>query len=105
MSPDALVRGWTEAFNAQDLEGMLACLDESVVFHPLRLSGLAGCYRGHDGVREWFERLGRLQHDLQLAARDMRDLGNGRVLSSGSLTLAATPTWGRSPRCTGSRVN
>ena len=50
LAPDALVRCWVDAFNAQDLECMLARLDPEVRFHPLRLSGLDGSYRT---ARDW----------------------------------------------------
>ena len=76
-----------EAFNARDLEGMLACLSKDVEFHPLRLGGLCACYRGHDGVREWFANLTRSRYDHRIAVSETRDLGRGRVLASGSLWL------------------
>lgn len=76
-----------EAFNARDLEGMLACLSEDVEFHPLRLGGLCACYRGHDGVREWFADLRRSRYEHRIAVSETRDLGAGRVLASGTLWL------------------
>ena len=84
LSETVVVR-WVEAFNARDLDGMLSCLAEDVNFHPLRLSGLSACYRGHDGVREWFAKLRRSRHDHQIVVSETRDLGEGRVLASGSL--------------------
>jgi SnoaL-like domain len=84
---EKLVVRWVEAFNARDLTAMLACLAEEVDFHPLRLAGVLGCYRGHDGVREWLATLEQLGHDHQIVLDDVRDLGDGRVLASGSLNL------------------
>jgi ketosteroid isomerase-like protein len=78
---------WVEAFNTRDLDGMLGCLDEHVEFRPLRLSGLSGCYRGHDGVREWFTRLRRSRQDHPIVIRETREVGNGRVVATGSLHL------------------
>lgn len=79
---------WTDAFNARDLHGMLACLDEKVEFYPLRVGTVRGPYRGHDGVRDWFARLERDGHEHQIAISRVRALADGGVLSSGSLTLA-----------------
>ena len=84
---EKVVVRWVEAFNAHDLDGMLACLAEDVDFHPLRLRGIDGRYRGHDGVREWFANLRRSRHEHQIVVSETRDLGGGRVLASGSLSL------------------
>ena len=87
-APDALVRRWVDAFNAQDLEGMLARLDREVRFHPLRLSGLDGSYRGHDGVRRWFAQLTQLHHEHVIVLSEVHRAGDGKVLAVGALTLA-----------------
>jgi hypothetical protein len=84
---EAIVVRWVEAFNAQDVEGMLACVAEHVEFRPLRLSGLRGCYRGHEGMREWCARLKRSRQDHAIVISETRDLGEGRVLVSGVLRL------------------
>ena len=47
---NAVVR-WVDAFNERDLEGKLGRFRPEVRSHPLRLVGLDGAYRGHDGVR------------------------------------------------------
>ena len=47
---NAVVR-WVDAFNERDLEGKLGRFRPEVRSHPLRLVGLDGSYRGHDGVR------------------------------------------------------
>ena len=84
---ERIVLRCVEAFNARDLEGILACLAEDVRFHPLRLGGVRGCYRGHDGVREWFASLKRWPYDHQIAVADTRVVGGGQVLLRGSLCL------------------
>jgi hypothetical protein len=40
-----------DAFNASDVDAMVACLDLQVDLQPLRLSGLDHVYHGHDGIR------------------------------------------------------
>lgn len=67
---------------------MLACLDPEVRFHPLRLSGLDGSYRGHDGVQRWFAQLAQLHHDYVIALFEVRGSGDNRVLAVGELRLA-----------------
>ena len=82
-----LVARWVEAFNARDLDGMLACLAEDVDFHPLRLTGVLASYDGHDGVREWWATLGDIGHDHRIVLAEVRYLRDGRVLASGSLKV------------------
>ncbi len=87
LAPDALVSGWLDAFNAKDLEGMLACLDSDVRFYPLRLSGLDGSYRGHDGVQRWFVQLTRLRYEHVIVVSDVHGAGEDKVLAVGALRL------------------
>jgi len=84
---ESIVVRWVEAFNARDLEGMLACLAEDVEFYPLRLGGLRGCYRGHEGVQDWFANVRHSHSGYQIVLSETRDLGGGRVLASGCLRL------------------
>lgn len=80
---------WVEAFNARDLDRMLACLSVGVEFHPLRLGGLRECYHGHSGVREWFKQLRDLRHPHRIVLSDVRDVGDGKVFAVGALRVAA----------------
>jgi ketosteroid isomerase-like protein len=84
---EAIVVRWVEAFNARDLDGMLACLANDVEFRPLRLSGVSGCYRGHDGVREWFTRLRRWRQDHPIVIHGTRAVGEAYVLVTGAIRL------------------
>jgi ketosteroid isomerase-like protein len=51
-----LHRRTVEAFNARDVEAMIAYIDPSVAYHPV-LAAVGGVtvYHGHDGLRSWFE--------------------------------------------------
>jgi ketosteroid isomerase-like protein len=84
---DVVVLRWAHAFNARDLDGMLACAAEQIDLHPLRLRGLATRYRGRDGVREWFARLRQAHHEYRISVSQVRDLGGGKVFASGLLSL------------------
>ena len=87
LSSDVLVRQWVDAFNARDVDGMLARLDPEVRLHPLRLRGLDGSYNGHDGVQRWFERLAQLRHEHVIVLSDVHGAGDDQVLAVGSLRL------------------
>ncbi len=89
-----VVSRWVDAFNGRDLNGMLACLGAEVRFHPLRLSGLAAAYHGHDGVRVWFAQLRRLRHEHRIVVSDARAVGEEQVIAVGSLSLAGEPDIG-----------
>jgi hypothetical protein len=67
---------------------MLARLDLAVRFHPLRVGGCDGSYRGHDGVRRWFARGTQLHHEHRIAVSDVHGGGDGEVLAVGALMLA-----------------
>ncbi|HZE06180.1 MAG TPA: nuclear transport factor 2 family protein, partial [Solirubrobacteraceae bacterium] len=85
---------WVNAFNARDIDGILAVLAHDVDFHPFRLGGIPASYRGHDGVREWLERLGTFRHEHRIILHETRDLGDGRVFASGSMSLGSQPDLG-----------
>ena len=87
VSQERIVSRWVDAFNARDLDGILADLAGTVDFRPVRLSGIAASYRGHDGVREWFTQLMRLRHDYRIVLLEARATGEGRVFASGPLSL------------------
>lgn len=83
-----VVLRWVDAFNARDLDRMLRCLDPDVRFHPLRLSGAWGSFRGHEGVREWFWQL-RRRYDHRLLITEVQRVGEHRVGLFGSVCLDA----------------
>jgi hypothetical protein len=88
VSRQMIVSRWVDAFNARDLDGILADPAGRVDSHPLRLTGIAASYRGHGGVHEWCSRLRCLRLDHRIVLYERRQAGEGRVLASGSLTLA-----------------
>jgi hypothetical protein len=67
---------------------MLMRLDPRVDFHPLRLGGLGGSYRGHDGVRDWFLQTTRQVGEYQIGLSEVRSVGEGEVFAVGSLHLS-----------------
>lgn len=90
-SPEAeLISGWFDAFNRRDLEGMLECLSPAIVFHPLRFPGVEHRYQGHEGIRSWFDAVTEGRHVHRIESKGFSHTDDGRVLVSGSVTLAVT---------------
>jgi ketosteroid isomerase-like protein len=86
-TPERIVSLWFDAFNARDLEGLLALFDPRIDLYPLKLSGLEGSYRGHAGVRAWFADLERRCHDCRLDLSEVHSVVEGKVVAFGSLRL------------------
>ena len=81
----AVVMRWIEAYNARDLDAMLACLDRDVDYHPLRLGGLSGPYHGHDGVEHWFTGLDARRHAHRIDVTEIHQVGDDHTLAAGTL--------------------
>jgi ketosteroid isomerase-like protein len=48
-----IVRAFTEAFNAGDIEALIACCDPKIEFHSTFAAIGGATYQGHDGMRKW----------------------------------------------------
>src|SRR3981081_4935233 len=70
-----------DAFNRRDLEAYLALQDAGVEFTPYEraVEGL-GPYRGHDGVRTWWEESFEVPPDLRAEVYEVRDLGDRKFV-------------------------
>jgi ketosteroid isomerase-like protein len=84
-----------DAFNRRDLEGYLAFNDPDVEFtsYERAVEGL-GPYRGHDGVRAWWEEVLEVMPDLRVELDEVRDLGDltlacGRLRGTGARSGAS----------------
>ena len=51
---ERVVRRAVEAFNARDLDGILAVADGEIVLRSLLTEAERPLYHGHEGVRDWF---------------------------------------------------
>ena len=56
MPPEAIeiVRRAYQAYEADGVEGIITFLDPAIEWRNPSDSPIAGVFRGHDGVREWF---------------------------------------------------
>ena len=70
-----------EAFNRNDVNGLLQLMDPEVQFEP-QLSELEGDYSGHDGMRRFFADAAEIYSSFLVEYPDVRDLGD-QVLALG----------------------
>jgi ketosteroid isomerase-like protein len=71
-----LLRRWFEAFNARDIEAVIALCDPSGVFISTFAVGGAAVYHGHDGMRRYFGDLAEAWGDeIRLEPEAYFDLG------------------------------
>jgi ketosteroid isomerase-like protein len=75
-----------DAINRRDIDAHLALMDENVVGVP-RAGLMEGTFRGHEGIRDWWESLFGVFPDFAIEVVDVRDLGD--------LTIAALHVRGR----------
>ncbi len=74
--------------DGRDLEGFLSIVHEDVEFVSLVAEAEGGTYKGHEGVRAWWEQVGESLGTLRYEPKEMRDLGDGGVLSE--IVVSAT---------------
>jgi ketosteroid isomerase-like protein len=69
-----------DAFNRRDLDAFLALTDPDVEFisRIVELEG-GGPYRGHDGIRRWWEDLFGVFPDFSAKVEEVQDLGDVTV--------------------------
>jgi uncharacterized protein len=65
----------------RDLDGFLGIVHEDVEFVSLVAEAEGGTFHGHDGVRAWWESVGESLGTLRYEPREMRDLGDGGVIT------------------------
>jgi ketosteroid isomerase-like protein len=75
-----------EAFNRGDLDGYITFCDPDVQAYAISAEAEGDPYRGHEGVRRWWENMELTWGDsLHAEYTDVRDLGD-RLLALGRLT-------------------
>ena len=83
-----LIRRGFVAFNARDVEALVAVCDSDCEWMPFRaqLEGIA--YRGHDGIRRFVEDMDHDWHAFRIEPVELHDRGArvvvvGRVIAAG----------------------
>jgi ketosteroid isomerase-like protein len=85
-----LVRKAFEAFTQRDVEAVLEIIHPDVEFlaPTASIAGRGRPYRGHDGMRQYFEDVGRIWEELEVIPHEFREVGDqvvalGRVYGRG----------------------
>jgi len=73
-----VVRDSHEAFRRRDFDAFIEYMDPDIEFTSLILE-VEGTYRGHDGIRSWWNDILAVFPDWQPQAEDAREVG-GRVV-------------------------
>jgi ketosteroid isomerase-like protein len=68
-----------DAFNRRDLDAFLALADRNIELTPLNLELEGGSYRGHTGVRSFWEEYLSVFPDFSVDFDELRDLGRVTV--------------------------
>ena len=77
-----LVREGMEAWSRGDYEATLALIDPAVVWRPVTAwPGIQAEYRGHAGVRRFWDAFRDPWQEITLEADDIRELDESRVLT------------------------
>jgi ketosteroid isomerase-like protein len=77
-----------EAFRRRDLDAFMSYMDPEIEFRSLVLE-IEGMYRGHEGVRSWWENVLAVFPDWSPRIEDAREVGDrvvARVRAEGSGT-------------------
>jgi ketosteroid isomerase-like protein len=74
----ALAETIYEALNAGNLDGFLANVDENVEFTSMVAEAEGTTFRGHDGVRAWWETVRGAFQDPSWDVLEVRPLEDGR---------------------------
>jgi ketosteroid isomerase-like protein len=77
-SDSDVVRGSHEAFRRRDLDAFVEYMDPDIEFSSLVLE-VEGTYRGHEGIRSWWNDILAVFPDWQPQVEDAREVG-GRVV-------------------------
>jgi ketosteroid isomerase-like protein len=70
-----------EAFNEQGIDGILPIIHPDFeATTPPELASEPDTYRGHDGIRRWFDSFYEVMDEIRWDARDFREVPDDRVL-------------------------
>jgi ketosteroid isomerase-like protein len=77
------VRGWIEAYNRRDIEGLLELSDPEIEFRSI-FAGIesGGAFRGRSGVYEYFAAIDDAYESFQVPPDEFLDAGAAVLLSA-----------------------
>jgi ketosteroid isomerase-like protein len=74
-----------DAFDAQDVEAFVSCMDPEIEFEP-HLAMVEGGYRGHDGIRQFMADGSEVIELRRTVVDEVRDLGD-RIVALGTFHI------------------
>jgi ketosteroid isomerase-like protein len=75
-----IIRRGLDAYNKGDVEAMLETADPDIEFVPLRSLVVGGSYRGHEGIRQFFEDLDEEWENRVIRNEDFRERDDSVLL-------------------------
>jgi ketosteroid isomerase-like protein len=90
-APEALIRRWSDAINARDVDALLELAHPDIELHTLQL-GVSGHYRGREGVAEWMGELREWDPGHRVRIEQVRTLPSGRVAVFGTILIEGEPS-------------
>jgi ketosteroid isomerase-like protein len=80
-----IVRQWFTAFERRDVDAWIAISHPDVVFQPVTANVAAGGhpYRGHDGLRSYFEDVARVWQELRPEPDTFYEREPGTIVATG----------------------
>ena len=91
---EELARKAYDTINRGDREGFVAMIHPDVVFYSLVAEAEGKTFRGHDGVREWWDTVAGLFKDMHFGVEEIVDLGDrgfARLLVTGTMAGVVVP--------------
>jgi ketosteroid isomerase-like protein len=88
-----LMRQGFDAFQEEGVDGLLRFLHPDFeMTTPAGLAAEPDTYRGHDGMRRYFESFYEVMDDIRFDLREFEDLGDGLVLVESTLKARGQST-------------
>jgi uncharacterized protein len=69
-----------EAFQRDGVEGIIPFLDEEIEWRNPEDSPIAGVWRGHQGVRDWFRQASEAFGEMTFTPDEFREVSDERIL-------------------------
>jgi ketosteroid isomerase-like protein len=88
---ESLVRRWSEAINARDLDALLELAHPAIELHTLQL-GVRGTYAGREGVAEWMGELREWDPGHRVRIERLRTLPSGHIAVFGTIMIEGEPS-------------
>jgi hypothetical protein len=87
----AVVRGWLDAFNRRDADGLVRRAHPAVTVYPTKLFRQQDCYVGHDGLRQWIAEIVAKDIPESVLVAEFRRQSSGEILATGEITIHGRP--------------